>query len=46
MVNRADYAELGLASADVRITLDRGLTSKRLSNLNSSVLEAFEWLRT
>jgi len=46
MINQADYAELGLACADVCIALDRGLTGKTLSDLNNSVLEAFEQLMT
>jgi len=46
MINQVDYVELGLACADICITLDRGLKGKRLGDLNSPVLEAIEQLRT
>ena len=46
MINQADYVDLGLACADVCIALDRGLKGKRLGDLNNSVLEAIEQLRT
>jgi len=46
MINQAEYVELGLACADVCIALDRGLKGKRLGDLNNSVLEAIEQLRT
>jgi len=46
MINYADYVELGLACADVCTALDRGLSGKRLDNLNSSVCEAIKQLTT
>jgi len=46
MINQADYVELGLACADVCIALDRGLGGKGLGDLDNSVLEAIEELRT
>jgi len=46
MINQAEYVELGLACADVCIALDRGLKGKRLGDLNNSVLEAIEQLKT
>ena len=46
MTNYADYIELGLACADVCIALDRGLSGKRLKDLNNSVCEAIKQLTT
>ena len=46
MANRADYVDLGLACADVCTALDRGLSGKRLKDLNNSVCEAIEQLTT
>jgi len=40
MINQADYVELGVACGDVCIALNRGLSGKRLEDLNNSVLEA------
>jgi len=44
MINQVDYVELGLACADVCRALDRGLSGKRLSDLNGSVREAINQL--
>jgi len=46
MINQADYVELGLACADVCTTLDRGLSGKKLNDLNNSVCEAIKQLTT
>ena len=46
MINQADYVELGLACADVCRVLDRGLSGKRLNDLNNSVCEAINQLTT
>jgi len=46
MTNQEDYVELGLACADVCTTLDRGLSGKRLDDLNNSVCEAINQLTT
>jgi len=46
MVNEMDYVELGLACADVCTALDRGLSGKRLNDLNNSVWEAIGQLTT
>ena len=44
--NREDYFELGLACADVCTALGRGLSGKRLNDLNDSVRKAIEQLTT
>jgi len=44
MINKVDYIELGLACADVCTALDRGLSGKRLNELNNSVCEAIKQL--
>ena len=46
MANQMDYVELGLACADVCTALDRGLSGKRLDELNSSVCEVINQLTT
>ena len=46
MVNRMDYVELGLACAELCTALDRGLSGKRLQDVNSSVREAIRQLTT
>ena len=46
MVNQIDYVELGLACAEVCTALDRGLSGKRLSDLNDAVCEAIKQLTT
>ena len=46
MINQMDYVELGMACADVCTALDRGLSGKRLNDLNSSVCEAIKQLTT
>ena len=46
MINQADYVELGLACADVCRVLDRGLSGKRLNDLNNSMCEAINQLTT
>ena len=40
MLNEEDYIRLGIACADVCITLSRGMNGKRLADLNQSVSEA------
>jgi len=44
MINQVDYVELGLACADVCAALDRGLSGKRLNDLNNSVCKAINRL--
>lgn len=44
MVNQTDYVELGLACAEVCNALDRGLSGKKLDELNKSVREAIKHL--
>ena len=44
MVNETDYVDLGLACADVCRALDRGMSGRRVDQLNKSVLEAIEQL--
>ena len=46
MTDHVDYVELGLACAEVCITLDQGLDGKRLEDLNKSVCEAIKQLTT
>ena len=46
MTNQMDYVELGLACANVCTALDRGLSGKRLDDLNNSVCEAIKHLTT
>lgn len=46
MVNQADYVELGLACANVCLTLRRGLEGKNLDDLSNSVREAINQLKT
>jgi len=46
MMNEGDYVELGLACASVRTILNRGLSGKQPSELNTSVYEAIEQLTT
>jgi len=46
MINQGDYVELGLACADVCHVLNRGLSGKRLNDLNDSVCEAINQLTT
>ena len=46
MSNQGDCVELGLACADVCTALDRGLSGKRLNDLNDSVRKAIEQLTT
>ena len=46
MSNQGDYVELGLACADVCTALDRGLSGKRLNDLNDSVCKAIKQLTT
>jgi hypothetical protein len=41
-----EYVDLGLACADVCKTLDRGLKGRRADELNKSVLDAIEQLKT
>jgi len=40
MINETDYVELGLACADVRRALDRGMSGRRVDELSRSVFEA------
>ena len=44
MTNQGDYVDLGLACAQVCTVLDRGLSGKRLNDLNDSVCEAIKQL--
>ena len=44
MVSEADYAELGLACADVCKTLNRRMGIRRTDQLGQSVLKAIEKL--
>ena len=46
MTNYADYIELGLAYADVCTALGRGLSGKRVNDLNNSECEAINQLTT
>ena len=46
MSNQVDYVELGMACANVCTALDRGLSGKKLSDLNNSVREAINQLKT
>ena len=46
MTNQVDYVELGLACANVCAALDRGLSGKKLNDLNISVREAINQLTT
>ena len=46
MINRVDYVELGLACADVCTALDRGLSGKKLNDLNNTVCDAIKQLTT
>ena len=45
MINQADYVELGLACADVCVSLKRGLDEKSEDDLNDSVRGAIKQLR-
>ena len=45
MINKADYVELGMACADVCVTLKRGLGEKSEDDLNDSVRKAIRQLR-
>ena len=44
MINQTDYVELGLACVEVCTALDRGLSGKRLNDLNDSVCGAINQL--
>ena len=46
MTNQVDYVELGLVCANVCTALGRGLNGKELEDLNSSVREAINQLKT
>ena len=46
MANETDYAELGLARADVCRALERGMNGKQLDDLNQSAREAINQLTT
>ena len=46
MANQMDYVELGLACADVCTALDRGLSGKKMDDLNNSACEAIRQLTT
>jgi len=46
MINQMDYVELGMICADFCTTLDRGLSGKKLNDLNNSVCEAIKQLTT
>ena len=42
MGNKRDHVDLALTCADVCMTLDRGLSGKRLDELTNTVSEAIE----
>jgi hypothetical protein len=46
MINKQDYVELGLSCADVCQTLERGLSGRRLNELNQPVIGAIGKLTT
>jgi len=46
MINQMDYVEIGMTCADVCTALDRGLSGKKLDDLNNSVCEAIKQLTT
>jgi len=46
MANQMDYVELGLACAEVCTALNRGLSGKKLNDLNNSVCGAIGQLTT
>jgi len=44
MANKRDHIDLALTCADVCMTIDRGLSGKRLDELTNAVSEAIEQL--
>jgi len=44
MVNEGDYVDLASTCANVCAALDRGLSGRRLNELNASVTEAIKQL--
>ena len=46
MINKLDYVELGLSCANVCRALDRGMSGRRLDELNQSTGEAINQLTT
>ena len=46
MVNKLDYVELGLSCANICGALDRGMSGRRLDDLNRSVCDAICQLTT
>ena len=46
IANEEDYVELGLHCAEICKAIDRGMSGKRLDELNRSVCEAINQLTT
>ena len=46
MVNKLDYVELGLSCADICKALARGMSGRKLDELNQSVCDAINQLTT
>ena len=46
MINKLDYVELGLSCADICTALDRGMSGRKLDELNQSVCDAMAQLTT
>lgn len=44
MANEIDYVDIGLACADICVSLKRGINEKRLDELSQPVLEAIDKL--
>ena len=40
MINERDYVELGLTCADICQALERGMSGKKLQDLNKSIRDA------
>ena len=46
MINKLDYVELGLNCANICRALDRGMSGRKLDDLNRSVCDAINQLTT
>ena len=46
MINKLDYVELGLSCADICRALDRGMSGRKLDELDQSVRDAINQLTT
>ena len=44
MINKLDYVELGLNCANICRALDRGMSGRKLNELNQSVADAINQL--